>query len=140
MSNQLLKDEKIFPTPEILHEALGEAYPAYAQFLNMLSESFTGMSFDWRYYKDGKAWLGKGSAGKKTVFWFSVWEGFFKVSFYFTEKTQPGVMNLEISEELKAQSRNAAMVGKLIPLIFDVSEESQLKDLITVMKYKAALK
>lgn len=62
------------------------------------------------------------------------------IFFFFTEKTCSGVMDLEIAEELKMQLQNAAMVGKLIPLICDMSEEYQLEDLFTVMKYKAALK
>lgn len=140
MSNQLLKDENIYPTPEIIRDTLGEAYPVYEQFLLTLAETFPGMAIDWRYYKDGKAWLGKCTAQKKTVFWLSVWEGSFKVSFYFTEITSHGAMVLEIAEEHKKRLQNAAMVGKLVPLIFDISEEGQLADLFAVMKYKAALK
>jgi hypothetical protein len=140
MPKQLLRDVNIFPTSEVIHEALREASVSYEQFLYRLSESFPEMSLDWRYYKDGKAWLCKGSKRKKTIFWLSVWEGFFKLSFFFTEKTCSGVMDLEIAEELKMQLRNAAMIGKLIPLICDMSDECQLEDLFTVMKYKAALK
>gem|GEM_PF-3515389 len=56
MSKQLLRDVDIFPTSEVIHEALGEASASYEMFLYRLSESFPEMSLDWRYYKDGKAW------------------------------------------------------------------------------------
>ncbi|PKP08994.1 MAG: hypothetical protein CVU09_13085 [Bacteroidetes bacterium HGW-Bacteroidetes-4] len=42
----------------------------------------TPWQVQWRYYNDGKAWLCKVSYKKKTVFWLSVWEAYFKVAFY----------------------------------------------------------
>jgi hypothetical protein len=140
MSEQLLRDENIFPNEQVIADALGEVMTAYQAFEQVLEEHFPSLSCEWRYYKDGKSWLCKGTEKKKTVFWLSVWDGFFKLSFYFTEKTRTGVMELEINEELKNQLQNATLIGKLLPLIIDVVAESQLSDVMAVLKYKAGLR
>lgn len=135
---QLLKDPNIEPTRKVISEALGNGCLVYTKFIEYIIEY--DILVEWRYYNDGKAWLAKAQAKKKTVCWLSVWEGFFMVSFFFTEKTKGGIQELIVSTEIKEKAANASAVGKLIPLIFEVKEESQLQDIFTVMEYKRNLK
>lgn len=135
---QLLKDPSIEPTNKVIAEALGNGYLAYTKFIECLVKY--DIIVEWRYYNDGKAWLARALAKKKTVFWLSVWEGFFMVSFFFTEKTKSGIQELDICTEIKEKIANTSVVGKLIPLIFEVKEESQLQDIFAVIEYKRNLK
>ena len=68
------------------------------------SLSAANIDFDWRYYRDGKAWLGKATFKKKTVVWISVWDNFIKATFYFTEKTRPAVLGLDMPKKSKSLS------------------------------------
>jgi len=77
---------------------------------------------------------------KKTVFWLSVWEGFFKAGFFFTEKHLDGIAALDISQTIKEEFAKAKPIGKLIPMIFDVNNKEQLNDLLTVIRFKKSLK
>lgn len=95
-----------------------------------------GLLMEWRFYNDGKAWLCKVSRKKKTVFWLSVWDGFFKTSFYLTGKHASGVAELEIEPQLKAEFFDRKPVGKLIPLVIRVFKKDQVKDVIRVIEYK----
>jgi len=135
---QLLRNPGIQPSEDILRDALGDSFAAWRLFREQLPEH--GVSMEWRYYNDGKAWLIKATAGKKTVFWGSVWEGFFKTSLYFTEKTRPGVQELEIAQELKTALANGRPMGKLIPLVIDIHGESQLPDVFQLIDYKKRAK
>ncbi|HJG22377.1 MAG TPA: DUF3788 domain-containing protein [Enterococcus durans] len=74
----------------------------------MKSQGITLM--DWRFYNDGKAWLSKGedkwttsrgSQKVKPIFWLSIWDGFFKVSFHFPEKMREELVTLSLREEIK---------------------------------------
>ena len=65
---------------------------------------------DWRVYNDGKARLSKGedkwttsrgSQKVKPIFWLSIWDGFFKVSFHFPEKMREELVTLSLREEIK---------------------------------------
>lgn len=137
MAQQLLKDSLIFPDEKVLENILWNKYFLYQRLVQQTPE----LEYGWKYYNDGKAWLCKiSNSKKKTIFWLSVWEWYFKVSFYFTEKTRWGVLNLPIDEKLKEVFLNTSPTGKLVPLIIDVFEEKQLSYLIKIVEYKKGLK
>ena len=100
-AQQLLRDPGIQLTDAVFAEALGPANSAYRAFLGELPNH--DIQLEWRYYTDGKAWLGKGiyrwkgaRGGQKemTVFWMSIWEGFFKVSIFFPEASRTELLAL----------------------------------------------
>ncbi|WP_260393693.1 DUF3788 domain-containing protein [Dysgonomonas mossii] len=113
---------------------------ALVSFLEAVTNKEYALTLEWRYYNDGKAWLGKAVYKKKTIFWLSVWEGFFKTSFFFTEKHLEAIAKLDISGTIKDEFAKAKTIGKLIPMIFDVNKENQLGDLLTVVWFKKSLK
>lgn len=81
MEIQLLREPDIFPSEGILKQQLGEIYPAYESFMKTVIGTEYGLTGEWNYYKDGKSWLCKIIHKKKTVFWLSVWEGWFLKEF-----------------------------------------------------------
>jgi hypothetical protein len=132
----LLRDETIEPTESVLEHALGQVlFAVYQELIDSIKEEFD-LNPEWRYYRDGKAWLCKVSNKKKTIFWLSIWEDLIKVSFYFTDKTRMGIMALDIDNKIKDVFSESKLVGKLIPLIIEVERREQLKDLITIVAYK----
>ena len=139
-AQMLLRDADIFPSNKILEDALGEGFNILVSFLKTITNNEYALTLEWRYYNDGKAWLGKAVYKKKTIFWLSVWEGFFKTSFFFTEKHLQAIAELNISETIKDEFAKAKTIGKLIPMIFDVNKENQLGDLLTVVWFKKSLK
>lgn len=139
-AQMLLRDADIFPSNKILEDALGEGFNILVSFLKTITNNEYALTLEWRYYNDGKAWLGKAVYKKKTIFWLSVWEGFFKTSFFFTEKHLEAIAKLDISETIKDEFAKAKTIGKLIPMIFDVNKENQLGDLLTVVWFKKSLK
>jgi hypothetical protein len=146
---QLLRDPNIQPTNDVIAVALGEQYAVYTQFLGMLA------GFDvtpqWRYYNDGKAWLAKGlykwksvrgTDKEKTIFWLSIWDGFFRVSFFFAEKAQLGLQGLSVGENTKKMIEDAKRMGKLkfVPLVFGVRSNDLFGDLGTLIDYQKSIK
>ena len=109
-------------------------------FLESITNEEYGLTVEWRFYNDGKAWLGKVQHKKKTVLWLSVWDGFFKTSFYFTEKYLEAIAALDISDSIKDEFAQAKPAGRLIAMIIDISNKEQLNDLFTVVRFKKSLK
>ena len=126
------------PNEAALQEGLQGAFSAYRAFMALAFQ--LGIAVSWRYYADGKAELCKGVHGKKTVFWLSVWEGFFKVSFYFTEKTRGGIEGLALQTETKERAAKEPCRGKLIPLILEICTEGQIAEAAALLNYKLAVK
>jgi hypothetical protein len=73
--------------------------------------------------------------GRKTIFWFSVWEGFFRVGFYFLERHL---------EELAALGTTHGRLekewGKMIPFMFDVRNAEPIADIRKVAEFKKKAK
>jgi hypothetical protein len=138
MEKPLLNNPSELPTDAVLKSVLGSAYTAYSTLMERMAE----LEFvpQWNYYKDGGAWLCKVQYKKKTVFWLSIWENRFRTAFYFTEKTISGVAELDIEPTLVEQLTNAASIGKLIPMAFNIQTVDQLDDFLTVANYKKKLK
>lgn len=140
MEIQQLRDENIQPDTEVIAAALGPALEAYEQFMARIgAEPFT-LQPEWRYYQDGKAWLCKLTGKKKTVFWLSVWQGFFKLSFYFSARHAPAVEALEVDRGIIERFRQRQAVGRLIPLVVNVHTLWQLDDLYRLIEFKKNLK
>lgn len=140
MEIPLLNDKDIPVTDEVLKETLGEAYQAYSKMLESITGDEFGLVPEWRYYNDGKAWLCKVVLKKKTVFWLSVWDGYFKAVFYLVERNLAGIYDLDIDESIKEELRQAKSFGTLFPVIMRITKPEQVKDLLILAKYKMGLK
>ena len=139
-AQMLLRNVDTFPSDKVLKDALGDVYNVLDSFLGTITNEEYVLSFEWRYYNDGKAWLGKAQHKKKTVLWLSVWDGFFKVSFFFTEKHLEAIAALDISETVKNKFTSEEPTGRLLPMVIEVINENQLNDLLTVVRFKKSLK
>lgn len=136
----LLSDSNIEPTNDVLLNALGKnVFDVYFELIKVISSEFN-LQYEWRYYKDGNAWLCKVVYKKKTIFWLSAWEKHLKIGFYFTEKTALGISELNINQETKETFKNAKHIGKLIPLTLCLDTMEQLNELTEIVKYKKDLK
>ncbi len=138
METMVLKDKNVFPDEGVLKAALRESYPAFEELSGALSE--LELKPEWNYYNDGKAWLCKILFKKKNLGWLSVWDGSFHTTFYFTEKHLASIADLDIAESIKEDFCRAKPVGKLIPMIIDVRRKEQLRDVLTLVRFKKGLK
>ncbi|MCL2540105.1 MAG: DUF3788 domain-containing protein [Firmicutes bacterium] len=145
----LLTDPEVKPTNKIIAAGLGGASAAYNNFLSGLNVQDISL-MEWRYYNDGKAWLSKGEykwttprgANKvKPLFWLSIWEGFFKTAFFFSEKLRGDLQNLPLSKETKELIANTKPMGKtmrFLPVVLDIKSEKQLADVYMLAEFKKA--
>ena len=131
----LLNEQSIFPSEEILKNILAESYAVFEELSAILTKQ--GAVLVWKYYKDSKAWLCNVSYKKKTVFWLSVWNGYFKTSFFFLERHLEGIAALEIDENSFTLEKEW---GKMIPFLFSISKSEQLPDLLKMVEFKKKTK
>jgi hypothetical protein len=138
-AQMLLRNPDVFPSNDVLQDTLGESiYEVLAYFLETITNE--DLTVEWRFYNDGKAWLSKVVHKKKTILWLSVWEGYFKTSFYFTEKHLEGIAALDISETIKEDFAKAKPSGRLLPMIINVNRQEQIEDILTIIRFKKSLK
>ena len=119
----LLREQEIYPSKEILQETLGKAYHLLEELETQLTQAEFSLSFNWNYYKDSKAWLCKVSYKKKTIFRLSIWEGYFRASFFFLERHLEGIRALGIDE------KSFSWLNSKITKLFASNDVYKLKEL-----------
>ncbi len=131
-----LGNENIYPNEEVLRSILGDSFEAYTKLLEMYNS--LGMVYEWRYYNDGKAWLCKVQKKKRTIVWMSAWKGYMQATSYFPLRLIDKVYELDLREETKERIRNTKNVGKSKPCIFEIRDESVIKEFKRVVELKIA--
>ena len=129
-----LRDESIYPDKSVLMAVLGESLKAYEELLSLFKKN--NLDYEWRYYKDGKAWLCKVQKKKKTIVWMSVWKGFVQAAIYLPLRLQDEILDLDINDDLKTKISETKNVGKSKPCIFEIRDKSLLSDFEKVMLFK----
>jgi len=140
MDKPLLNNPEIPPSDELLKKILGGTFRVYEEMLKTITAGEYGLTPEWRYYNDGKAWLCKMVFKKKTVFWLSVWNGYFKAGFYILERHCTGIGELDIDPGIKEALSKEKPFGTLYPVTLEMRKKEQIKDLLTLIDYKKKLK
>ncbi len=146
---QLLRNPDIKPSSDVIKKALGEANNAYKKFERELL--CHDIRLEWHYYNDGKAWLSKGlykwtgvRGGQKqtTVFWLSIWDGFFRVTIYLPEKAREDVMSLPLDNKVKQMIANSNEMGKLkyFPISFNLCTDEMFGAVFLLADFKKSIK
>lgn len=149
MSEQLLRNPDIEAESDVIADALGEANGVYLEFIEGLKSHDIDLAY--RYYTDGKAWLGKGvhrwtgaRGGQKevTAFWLSIWDAFFRVSVFIPEKFREEALSLPINGEIKRRIDDSKQMGKLkfFPLIFDLRTDELFSDIYMLIDFRKRIK
>lgn len=133
---QLLRDESIEPSDEVLASLLGDVYPVYERFISSITSDPLCLHPQWRYYRDVRAWLCKITDKKGTVSWMSIWEEFFKVTTYFPKKHVDDIDRLPINQEISTKFHETRLTRKNPYFSLDISRMEQIDDLLTIMAHK----
>lgn len=143
---QLLRDPAVEPTDAVLAQALGGATITYLKFVSELTDH--DIELVWRYYTDGKAWLAKGlyqwtgaRGGRKemTVFWLSIWDGFFKVSVFLPEKSRADISGLALPDDVRNMIADARQMGeklRFFPVVFDLCSDEMFDGFFELAEFK----
>ena len=146
---QLLRNPVIEPTSDVIEKALGEANNAYIKFICELSSH--DIRLEWRCYNDGKAWLAKGlykwsgirgGQNETTVFWLSIWDGYFKVTIYFPEKVREALYTQTFDNDVKLMIADAKQMGKLkyFPLVFNIYSDNIYDAVFSLIDFRKCIK
>lgn len=131
-----LSNPDVCPDDYILEQILGTGFLPYKEMLSLFD--LYRMDMQWRYYKDGKAWLCKVQNRKRTIVWMSAWKNYMQVTVYIPGKYIEQIYNLPLTEECKERIRKTINIGTSKPCIFNVTDFHVLKDLEILIRFKIA--
>jgi len=134
----ILKDPDQFPTEEVIYACIGKKKALWILFFSALHERHPDFSEEWRYYKDGKNWLMKVTRKTKTIFWLSVWEKAFKITFYFSDKVEALIHQSDISDDLKDAFKQGKRFGKIrgLTIVFSKKKDIDYAESLIAIRLK----
>lgn len=139
MEEQVMKDQDIYPEDEIIKSHLSEEdFDRYLKFMEKIE--MLNLLIEWRFYNDGKVWLGKILNKKKNMGWLSIWNTGFKITVFLTKRIIPGFNELDIDSEIKSSIVDIKPTGRLIPVIRLIDNDSILNDMLSIIEYKITIK
>ena len=126
MEKPALNNPDDYPDDAVIKQHLGDAKTAWDQYAGILRNEYPQFTPEWRYYKDGHAWLCKVTKKKKTIHWIAVFQGYFKTTFYFTEKAADLIKNSNLKQEYIDQFITGKTYGKIKGVSVSVRQPSDL--------------
>lgn len=135
MDRIILNDKNQFPTEEIIFSHIDKSKTFWESLFKHIHTNHPDFSEEWRYYNDGKSWLMKVTRKSKTIFWLSLVENTFRITFYFGDKAETAMKESRISAALKKQFVDGRRYGKIrgLTLMMDNKQNVEsTKELISI--------
>jgi hypothetical protein len=136
----MLKDPEVIPTDRIIESLVGERIKLWTAVLGYASENMKDVSGSWNYYKDGKQWLFKLVQKKKTILWAGIFDGNFRVTFYFGDKAEPVIDKSELPAGIIKGFKNAKRYGAIRPITMILTNHSDIEIVYLLMHIKSNIK
>ena len=88
-------------------------------------------------------WTGnRGGQNETTVFWLSIWDGFFKVNIYVPEIARADLLILPLDNDVKQTIADSKQMGKLkyFPLVFDLYSDEMFEAVFILADFRKNIK
>ncbi len=140
MEQQILWDKNLYPSEEVIFSHIGKSKQLWVSFFDYIHSNHPDFTEEWRYYNDGKSWLMKVQRKAKTVFWLSLFEKTFRVSFYYTDRAEKAILDSDISDELKKVFTNGKIYGRLRGMTIVFKKKKDIEYAKTLIGIKLTVK
>ncbi len=131
-----LSDKEVYPTDELIFSIIGNKRSVWEKIMSFLRENYPAGSGEWRYYNDGKQWLFKFLLKKKTVFWLSLIDDTFRITFYFGGKAESLISGSTLSGSIRKEFLEKEHTGPFRPVTIRVTGVSDLDDIYKLVELK----
>ena len=135
-----LSDKKIIPTDEYIFSIIGEKKILWQAIMQYLADNHKEASGTWNYYNDGKQWLFKMVRKKKTIFWATILENTFKITFYFGDKAELLIVNSDLPQNIKDSFLTGKRYGKIRAISLKMNDLSDVEIVKKVIQIKIKIK
>ena len=131
------------PHETMIEYYLKDSYSGYILIKTFLGGLKSETNLLWNYYKDGKAWLCKAVAKKKTIFWLALYNSYFTICFYFTDTNLEKLFTTLTEEqqlEIKQIISQNKKIGRLIPVLFKIETAEPSETQKSIINFKITCK
>ncbi len=135
-----LTDKNSHPDDTLVFSVTGDKVILWKNLIDQAKSSYKDIKGEWRFYNDGKQWLYKLTLRHKTIFWASVFNDTFRITFYFTEKAEPLISGSDLPSEIKDGFASLKSQHKLRPITVILNNDSDAENILRLIALKKNFK
>ena len=137
---KILSDKSVIPTDEYIFSLIGNNKVHWKRIMDYVSENYKETSGSWNYYNDGKQWLFKMVHKKKTIFWSSITNKTFRITFYLGNKAEAIIENSDLPRNVRDEFKTAKRYGLIRPVTFLINSEGDVDNVLKLIAIKSKMK
>ena len=140
MTDKVFLDKSIEPNEDTLLEVLGDTAQYWQKLEQYLNDEYGDIDEEWKYYYEKYGWFLQIVRKKKTLFWLTPYEAYFRITFWFGDKAVEKIENSALPIEIKEKIRNAQeyQIGRSLPI--DVKQSKDLQIVFRLLEIKMNFK
>ena len=136
MSENQFKEKNLVPDEQSIRETLKSNYVHLEAIRSFISESIGETKEEWKYYGAKYGWNLKNFYKKRNLYFISMYDGYFKISFVFGERAFNAIMESDITTALKQELSEARKYAEGRGLSIDVRDDMYLDDIKKLLQIK----
>jgi len=138
--NLMFSDKQIIPTDDHIFSIIGIKKELWLGIMKYMQDNYEGSMGEWKYYNDGKRWLFKMVRKKKTIFWISVLENTFRITFWFPDRAEPVLDESDLPERIKAEFKTSKKYGSTRALSIIMNDTGDVDNVLKLIEIKVKMK
>jgi ABC-type uncharacterized transport system YnjBCD substrate-binding protein len=136
----VLSDPQTPPTDAFLENFLGHRISWWNSIMEDTMKGYPDVIPVWRFYNDGKQWLFRLMQKKNTIFWLSLVDNTFRITFYFPDRVEPLLEKCDVPESMKVDFMNSQHYGKIRGMTVRMDTEKDVDIVKKLIAVKLQLK
>lgn len=134
--NSVLSDKKVIPTDDYIFSIIGAKKSLWQNIMNYVNDNHQNASGEWNYYNDGKKWLYKMVMKKKTIFWISILEDTFRVTFWFGDKAESNIIESSLPAKIKDEFKISKKYGVIRAVSVIMRDDADVDNVLKMIAIK----
>jgi len=136
MSNNIFIDKSYKPTEQDLSKQLGASYKYWEEIKKSLRDEYGDLVEEWKYYGQKYGWSLKLFYKKRNLFFFTVYEKYFRIGFTFGDKAVSAIEKSDLPKNVIEELRNAKKYVEGRGLRIEVKKRSYVDNIVKLVDIK----
>lgn len=136
METNVLSDETVHPTEELIFSIIGDKELLWKQTMSYLYDNHKDITEAWKYYRDGKSWLFRTLRKKSTIFWIRILEDTFRIAFWFADRLETVIIQSDLPASMKKEYEQAKRFNKSRCIYIDMQDSDDFQNVKKLIDLK----
>jgi hypothetical protein len=136
----ILSDPMVNPDNELISAILGDKMIWWNTIMDHTMTSYPNVTPIWRYYNDGKQWLFRLLKKKDTIFWTTLFEDTFRITFYFPDRVEPLIEASNLPVKMKEDFFTGHKYGKIRGMTVKMESQQDIEKVLELVAIKFQIK